>query len=432
MNKVFEGTLRRILESACEEHKASLSDLTVLSVPVDPYRIDTEAGHRDGQWLAEQLVKIYGPRDRTHWRGLHYAIVTDGEIRKPNGEVYRNTDDDWEWLIGTPAKAARWLGYIPFNRIMDQRNAAPIIHRRSRARPEAHLSIGFDVAIPDAEDIEPVPVARGFVARQAFHFVIFGEKSSLEPVVDPIAEQFEADLYLPTGEISDTLVYQIAEEANADGRPLVLFTLSDCDPAGHQMPVSIARKLQAFADLFFHDLRFEVVRVALTPEQVKAEDLPSTPLKATEKRASRWRDAFGIDQTEIDALTIPAKRPVLQRILRQAFKAYIDPTLSRRVAEAKSEWGAAAQEALEQQIDAERLARLRDEATAKLGELREQIDHINDQLNLVAGDHFTLPPIEVPEPEVDLDPERQALVSFDDDWISASQALIKHKSYGKN
>jgi hypothetical protein len=181
-----------------------------------------------------------------------------------------------------------------------------------------------------------------------------------------------------------------------------------------------------------NDLRFEVVRVALTPEQVKAEDLPSTPLKATEKRASRWRDAFGIDQTEIDALTIPAKRPVLQRILRQAFKAYIDPTLSRRVAEAKSEWGAAAQEALEQQIDAERLARLRDEATAKLGELREQIDHINDQLNLVAGDHFTLPPIEVPEPEVDLDPERQALVSFDDDWISASQALIKHKSYGKN
>ena len=42
-----------------------------------------------------------------------------------------------------------------------------------------------------------------------------------------------------------------------------------------------------------------------------------------------------------------------------------------------------------------------------------------------------MPPIEVPEPEVELDPERQALVSFDDDWVSASQALIKHKSYGK-
>ena len=104
-----------------------------------------------------------------------------------------------------------------------------------------------------------MPIARGFVARQAFHFAIFGEKSSLEDIVLPIAREFEADLYLPTGEISDTLVYQIAKDADDDGRPLVMFTLSDCDPAGRQMPVSIARKLQAFHDSFFSDLSFEVV-----------------------------------------------------------------------------------------------------------------------------------------------------------------------------
>jgi hypothetical protein len=219
MSKTLEGVLRRILESACEEHKASLTDPTVLSAQVDPYRIDTVAGHRDGQWLAEQLAKLYGSAQRAHWRGIHYRHCRRRQHRQ-----------------------APW-----------------------RDLPE-----------------------------HAFHFAIFGEKSSLEDVVLPIAEQFEADLYLPTGEISDTLVYQIAKEANDDGRPLVMFTLSDCDPAGHQMPVSIARKLQAFHDLFFPNLRFEVVRVALTPEQVEAEDLPSTPLKATEKRASRWRDAFGI------------------------------------------------------------------------------------------------------------------------------------------
>ena len=197
------------------------------------------------------------------------------------------------------------------------------------------------------------------------------------------------------------------------------------------MPVSIARKLQAFRDLFFPNLRFEVVRVALTPEQVKAEDLPSTPLKATEKRASRWREAFGIDQTEIDALTTPSKRGVLQRILKRAFMPYIDSTLSRRVNDAKAEWHTAAQQAIEQQIDTEHLARIRDEASTKLEELREQIQNINAQYDLVVGEHFTLPLIEVPEPEVELDVERLALVSFDDDWVSASQALIKHKAYGK-
>ena len=128
---VAEGVLRRILESACEKHKASLNDLTVLSTQVDPYRIDTAAGHRDGQWLAERLAELYGPGQRPHWRGLHYAIVADGGIGKPSGKIYQHTNDDWEWLITNPAKAARWLGYVPFDRIVDQRNSPPIIHRKA-------------------------------------------------------------------------------------------------------------------------------------------------------------------------------------------------------------------------------------------------------------------------------------------------------------
>jgi hypothetical protein len=425
------NVLRKILEDACAKQKASLADLTVLSAAVDPYRLDTSAGHRDGAWLATQFNKLCGPTARIHWRGLHYAIVQAADITKPNGEVYRNTEADWSWLSETAGKAARWLGYIPFERIIDQRNAEPIIHRKAKVRPEARLSIGLDVDVPHAEDIEPLPIAKGFVSRQAYQFAIFGEKSSLADIVLPIAQHFEADLYLPQGEISDTLIHQIAKEASADGRPLVMFTLSDCDPAGHQMPVSIARKLQAFKDQFFRRLEFEVVPVALTVEQVEAENLPSAPLKETEKRADRWRDAFGIDQTEIDALTTPARRPILERLIRQAFKPYIDPTLDRRVAEAKAEWNAAAQEAIAEQIDAERLEQIREEASIKLDELRESIERINDQLNLAAGDHFELPEIEVPEPEIDLDPGRQALLSFDHDWVRASRALIKHKSYGK-
>jgi hypothetical protein len=431
VSTVNEGALRRILEAACEKTKACLSDLTVLSTQIDPYRIDTATGHRDGAWLAEQLAKFYGPTKTAHWRGLHYTIVADGAVKKPDGAIYQNIDDDWQWLITAPAKAARWLGYVPFDRIRDARNSPPIIHHKPKVEPEAYLSIGLDVEIPDAEDIEPIPVARGFVTRHAYHFVIFGEKSSLEEIVLPIAQRYEADLYLPTGEISDTLVYQIAKEADEDGRPLILFTLSDCDPAGHQMPVSIGRKLQAFRDLFFPRLRFEVVPVALTAEQVNAENLPSTPLKEGEKRATRWKEAFGIEQTEIDALTIPTKRPILERLIRHAFKPYIDPTLKRRVDDAKAEWYAAAQEAVTAQIDAEHLTHIRDQAAAKLDEMRDQIAQINEALNIAAGDHFTLPPVDVPEPEHPLDSQRHALVRLKDDWVRASRALIKHKAYGR-
>ena len=136
----------------------------------------------------------------------------------------------------------------------------------------------------------------------------------------------QADLYLPTGEISDTLIHRIASDANEDGRPLVMFTLADCDPSGWQMAVSIARKLQAFRDLLFPDLRFEVVPIALNPDQVGDLGLPSTPLKETEKRGDRWREAFGIEQTEIDALA--TLRPdVLREIMERAFDPYVDRTL---------------------------------------------------------------------------------------------------------
>lgn len=357
------GALRSVLENACAEYECSRSSLTVLSAQIDPYRIDTEASHRDGRWLSEQLDRVIGPTRKIHLRGLHYALVSTAGLVKPNGERYLNNDDNWTWLADVAAKSARWLGYIPFDRIIDSRNAAPVIHRKARVEPRAHVSIGIEVNIPDADDLEPLPVATGFVPRQAFCYAIFGEKASLESVVLPIARAKQADLYLPTGEISDTLVHQIAKEANDDGRPLVMFTISDFDPAGHQMPISIGRKLQAFRDLLFPDLQFEVVPVALKVEQVRELGLPSTPLKETEKRADRWREAFEAEQTEIDALA--TLRPdVLREIIERAFDPYFDRTLARRVEEAEAEWDDEAQEMLRGQIDQEALARIRVEGTA--------------------------------------------------------------------
>lgn len=423
------GALRAVLEAAFDASDFSRGELTVLSAQVDPYRLDTASGHRDGAWAGQQLARAFGKNRRTHWRGLHYAIVARGNVRKPDGEIYRNTDDDWTWLVNVAGKAARWLGYIDFERITDNRNAEPIIHRKASLETEAFISVGIDVAIPDIEDIEPRPGVSGFVPRQAFSFAIFGEKGSLEDVLLPVARAHEADLYLPSGEISDTLIHRIAKDAAEDGRPLVMITVADCDPAGHQMPVSIGRKLQAFRDLLFPRLRFEVVPAALTVEQVRELDLPSTPLKETERRADRWRAAFDVDQTEVDALA--TLRPAdLREIITRTFDPYFDRGLAARVAEAKDDWMREAEEALAEQTNDQMLATLRQQAGEQLSELRDALDHINEQLQLAAADHVDLPEIEVPEPEIDEDSERQALVSIDQDWIEATRALIARKSYG--
>jgi hypothetical protein len=300
----------------------------------------------------------------------------------------------------------------------------------ARVKPETFVSIGIDVTIPDADDLEPQPIAAGFEPRQAFHFVTFGEKASLEEVLLPIARAKQTDLYLPTGEISDTLLYRIAKDADQDGRPMVLFSLADCDPAGHQMPVSIGRKLQAFRDLLFPKLRFEVVPVALTVDQVRELGLPSTPLKETEKRADRWREAFGVEQTEIDALaTLQPNR--LREIVEQAFEPYFDNTLETRVTDAEQQWLERAQEAIDEQVDPAILDGLREEAAARLSELASAIEEINERLRLSVGDRFRLPVIEVPTPEIDENLSRQALVAFGDSWAKATRALIARKSYGR-
>jgi hypothetical protein len=245
------GALPRVLEEARNDLKCTRNKLTVLSPQLDPYRLDTAAGHRDGAWLAKQLELAIAPSRRIHWRGLHYAIVAAGGIRKPNGEIYRNNDEDWTWLCGSAGKAARWLGYIDFERIIDARNADPIIHRKGKAALETWVSIGLDVTIPDLDDIEPYAGPTGFEGRQKYALTIFGEKTSLEDILLPIARNFEADLYLPAGEISDTLLYRMARDGAEDGRTMVVFVLADCDPAGRQMAVSIGRKLQALRDLRF-------------------------------------------------------------------------------------------------------------------------------------------------------------------------------------
>ena len=155
--------------------------------------------------------------------------------------------------------------------------------------------------------------------------------------------------------------------------------------------------------------------------------LPSTPLKETEKRADRWREAFGIEQTEIDALA--TLRPdVLREIIERAFDPYLDRDLKNRVPRRKAEWREQAQDALRDQIDQEHLEALRTEAAAGWPSWSRDRRHQRATAN-GGGRSLHLPPIVVPQPEVDEDAPRQALVSFDQDWAEATRALIERKAY---
>jgi hypothetical protein len=209
-----------------------------------------------------------------------------------------------------------------------------------------------------------------------------------------------------------------------------VFTISDCDPAGYQMPISVARKLQALQDLLYPDLDFEVRPVALTVDQVREMGLPSTPLKETERRADRWRDAFGVEQTEIDALCT-LQPDALRKLVQDAVEPFFDSTLGARVWAAKEEWTAAAQAELDAHLDAGILDTIREQAGVRLAELESEIETLNKALRQSVPTNVTLPAVVIPDPVIDESLHGTPLVSSGWSWAEQTRALIARKSYGE-
>jgi hypothetical protein len=264
---------------------------------------------------------------------------------------------------------------------------------------------------------------------QPYRIVFIGEKSSLADVLRPIAEMVNGELLLPTGESTDSMIAEMAERAAADGRPAVVLYFSDFDPSGWQMPLSVSRKLQALRTLLYPELNIEVHRVALTIDQVRQFALPSTPLKETEKRASRWRDVMQHEQTEIDALA--ALRPAdLQQIAFTAVEPFYDFTLAERCSTASEAWRAEAEAKI---ADHPALATMHDMIAAAHTAVKATIDSLHEiQSDAYAEvkDQLDIENTSIPAPEAQIEAAAEAPVfTTADDFATASLKLIAQKKY---
>src|SRR5262249_23519510 len=126
---VGSGDLYQQIAKAADAEGISTNALMVLSSKNDPYGLDTTEGHANGKWFSEQVDRFVPNEDKVHLRGLHYRIVAAADVKRPdgNGTPYVNDELCWRWLQTKAAKAARWLGYVPFERIRDERNERPIV-----------------------------------------------------------------------------------------------------------------------------------------------------------------------------------------------------------------------------------------------------------------------------------------------------------------
>ena len=86
---VATSPLRAALDSVIAEEGCSLTDLTVLAPQNDPFRLDTPARHRDGQWLADTAAELGLGDRKIHLRGLHYMVLGRTEAGRHHVREHR-------------------------------------------------------------------------------------------------------------------------------------------------------------------------------------------------------------------------------------------------------------------------------------------------------------------------------------------------------
>jgi len=314
-----------------------VTDLIPLAPQNDPFYTGTPGDWALAQWFA-QLWQAFGYTTRVHIRRVHYQIVSQKPaVVMPNGLPYENTETCWN-ILNLASKAARYLQLVDPEAFVDRRNPEALVYAaHRRAEPEVWATSrlwGSQLRLPDFPDVPGYRVS-GYEPSQAFHLELWCEKSTMNDVLEPLCQHYGMNLQTGLGELSITATLALVHRLQEGGRPARIFYVSDFDPAGQSMPVSVSRKVEYFVRTLGLDVDVRVFPVILTLEQVQYYQLPRTPIKDTERRRGGFEDRYGEGAVELDALEAlyPGE---LQNVLSQCIEYYYDTTLAERTQEVQA------------------------------------------------------------------------------------------------
>jgi hypothetical protein len=325
------------LKALAKQGGRPLKSMYVLSGSNDPFMVDMPHRQEAAEWFARFWRQFATEDSRLHIRRIHYRLISSAAvIPRPNGEPYENTEACWDSLVNA-GRDARYLGLIPRGAIVDRRNPEPMIYITEETLTAAVIeaSSGWLQALnlddlPEPKLWLPAGAVEPPVIPQRYHVEIWCEKSTVNDVLMALGQANGVNIVTGVGEMSLTRVEELIERIRTIDRPVRIIYVSDFDPAGIGMPVSVARKIEYDIRDEREDHDIQLRWVVLTYDQCVQYRLPRTPLKETERRAGKFEERFGEGATELDALE--AIRPgELRRILQREIDRYRDRGLARRV-----------------------------------------------------------------------------------------------------
>jgi hypothetical protein len=311
--------------------------LYTLGNPNDPWMADADYRSKHAYWIAD-IFERFEIRSTVHGRHIHYRLVSQKTpILQVDGTPYVNSIDCFNRLCDA-IRDARYLDLISTEVIIDRRNPEPIINHAGDGNVAAEIEIddgsidrhdfGPSYAPPDVN--LPAVVLTQEPSDQPYHIEIWIEKSGMNEVLSPLAREYGINVASFIGEASATACKNLVDRAVASGKPVRIAYISDFDPAGLDMPISAAVKIDFFAKKSGVDLDIRLEPVALTEEQCIQYQLPRTPIKKTETRAASFEARYGAGATELDALE--ALHPgALREILVEYIDRFYDHDLDEEV-----------------------------------------------------------------------------------------------------
>lgn len=155
---------------------------------------------------------------------------------------------------------------------------------------------------------------------QRVYAEIWCEKDALAGVLYEVTSRWDVPLMVTRGYPSESFLHESAQYLLEQGKPAYLYYFGDYDPSGVDISRSTEERLRAFVGDAV-PLHFE--RVAVTPEQIRAWNLPTRPTKQSDARAKRFRD----ESVEVDA--IPPDR--LRDMVEECITRHIDAQALRNL-----------------------------------------------------------------------------------------------------
>lgn len=171
--------------------------------------------------------------------------------------------------------------------------------------------------IPDLIETAIYSYRRKRWDNQEYYVEVIVEKNALIGVLEPITNKYHISIFPNVGYGSTTVIHELAlrfKEQEENGKKCILLYFGDHDPSGEDMVRDITDRLDTF------QATVEVIKVALTMEQINKYNPPPNPAKMTDPRAQGYVAEHGNSSWELDAL--PPN--VLVDLLKTAIEEYID------------------------------------------------------------------------------------------------------------